>query len=113
MFAFTSRRTAELVFNWMAERGSDFPFLFCPIYRGRPIGRGLHSVTIVRAMRAAAERAGLSGYSELSGHSLRVGVAQEVLLRGFDPVAIARAGGWRSIATLSRYLEAAQHSVWE
>ena len=112
-FAFTSRHTAELVFNWVAERGSGFPFLFCPSYRGRPIRRGLHSVTIVRAMRAAAECAGLSECTELSGHSLRVGAAQELLLRGFDTVAIARAGGWRSIATLSRYLEAAQHSVWE
>jgi len=61
----------------------------------------------VRAMRAAAERAGLSEHSKLSGHSLRVGAAQELLLRGFDTVAIARAGGWRSIATLSRYLEPA------
>ena len=112
-FAFTSRQTAELVCDWIAERGSDFPFLFCPIYREGPIRRGLHSVTVVRAIRAAAERAGLSEHSELSGHSLRVGAAQELLLRGFDTVAIARAGGWRSVATLSRYLEAAQHSVWE
>ena len=97
----------------MAERGNNFPFLFCPICRGQPIGRGLHPVTIVRAMRAGAERAGLSDYSELSGHSLRVSAAQELLLRGFDTVAIASAGGWRSIATLSRYLEAAQHSVWD
>jgi integrase/recombinase XerD len=112
-FAYPSRGTATLVANWIAERGCGFPFLFCPIYRGRPIGRGLHSVTVVRAMRVAAKRAGLSQHSELSGHSLRVGAAQELLVRGFDTVAIARAGGWRSIATLSRYLEAAQHSVWD
>ena len=112
-FAFTSRDTAALVAEWIVRRGGGFPFLFCPIYRGRPIDRGLHSVTVVRAMRAAAERARLPDHSTLSGHSLRVGAAQELLLRGFDTVAIARAGGWRSIATLSRYLEAAQHSVWE
>lgn len=112
-FAFTSLETAALVANWVAERGTDFPFLFCPIYRGQPIERGLHPDTVVRAVRAAAKRAGLSQYLELSGHSLRVGAAQELLVRGFDTVAIARAGGWRSIATLSRYLEAAQHSVWD
>ena len=112
-FAFASRDTATLVANWIAERGPVFPFLFCPIYREQPIERGLHPVTLVRAVRAAAKRAGVSQHLELSGHSLRVGAAQELLLRGFDTVAIARAGGWRSIATLSRYLEAAQHSVWE
>jgi integrase/recombinase XerD len=35
------------------------------------------------------------------------------LLRiGRDTVDIMRAGGWKSVSTLARYLERAEHSVW-
>lgn len=49
---------------------------------------------------------------ELSGHSLRVGSAQDLLQKGFDTAAIMLAGGWKSVNTLSRYLEQAEHNVW-
>jgi integrase/recombinase XerD len=49
---------------------------------------------------------------EFSGHSLRVGAAQELLQKGFDTAAIMRAGGWKSVDTLARYLEKAEHNVW-
>ena len=48
-----------------------------------------------------------------SGHSLRVGAAQDLLTRGHDGIAIMRAGGWKSMGVLSRYLEYAEHNVWE
>jgi hypothetical protein len=48
-----------------------------------------------------------------SSHSLRVGAAQELLRAGFDTAAIMRAGGWRSTNVLARYLEYAEHNVWE
>ncbi|OZB12782.1 MAG: hypothetical protein B7X55_13925 [Rhodobacterales bacterium 34-62-10] len=47
-----------------------------------------------------------------SGHSMRVGAAQDLLTKGFDTVAIMRAGGWKSVGVLARYLEAAEHNVW-
>ena len=50
---------------------------------------------------------------EFSGHSMRVGAAQDLLRRGFDTAAIMRAGGWNSINVLSRYLAHAEHNVWE
>ena len=48
-----------------------------------------------------------------SSHSLRAGAAQELLRAGFDSTAIMRAGGWRSTNVLARYLEYAEHNVWE
>ncbi|WP_223428715.1 tyrosine-type recombinase/integrase [Tateyamaria pelophila] len=47
-----------------------------------------------------------------SGHSLRVGAAQDLLCAGYDAAAIMRAGGWKSINILGRYLELAEHNVW-
>ena len=31
---------------------------------------------------------------EVSGHSLRVGVVKDLLIKGYDLAAIMRAGGW-------------------
>ncbi|WP_234990309.1 hypothetical protein, partial [Roseivivax lentus] len=42
-----------------------------------------------------------------------VGAAQDLLRRGFDTAAIMRAGGWKSVNVLVRYLEVAEQNVWE
>ncbi|ESW59826.1 MAG: hypothetical protein Q27BPR15_15335 [Rhodobacter sp. CACIA14H1] len=34
-------------------------------------------------------------------------------MRGHDTVAIMRAGGWKSVNVLARYLEFAEHNIWE
>lgn len=98
--------------EWIDWRGVGFEFLFCPIYQGRAILRELNAVTVRRAIQRGAVRAGLERANEYRGHSLRVGAAQELLCSGHDNVAIMRAGGWKSVATLSRYLEYAEHNVW-
>ena len=113
--AFTSRRTAGLVARWLEWRGPDIGPLFCGIYHGRAINRSLEATFVKRLVKQSARRAGLEPeeVDGFSGHSLRVGGAQELLIRGHDTVAIMRAGGWKSIEVLSRYLEFAEHNVWE
>lgn len=112
--AFTSKRTAELIANWQAWRGSEISWLFCPIYKNKPIKRELETTTVRRMIKAAALRSGYTDFDaqEFSGHSLRVGAAQELLRRGHDTAAIMRAGGWKSVQVLARYLEKAEHNVW-
>lgn len=67
-----------------------------------------------RLIKNTAIREGLatSIVDAFSGHSLRVGAAQDLLRNGYDTAAIMRAGGWKSLATLARYLEKAEHNVW-
>ena len=112
--AFTSRRTAELIAEWQAWRGTYISWLFCPIYKDNPINRVLETTTVRRMIKAAALRSGYTHVAaqEFSGHSLRVGAAQELLKRGHDTAAIMRAGGWKSVQVLARYLEKAEHNVW-
>jgi integrase/recombinase XerD len=112
--AFTSRGTASLVADWLAWRGPDINPLFCPIYKGKPIDRCLETTTVKRIIKAAARRTGLDPdeVDAFSGHSMRVGAAQDLLRRGFDTAAIMRAGGWKSVNILARYLEHAEHNVW-
>jgi integrase/recombinase XerD len=65
-------------------------------------------------IKSAAKRDGLnpSNADKFSGHSLRVGAAQDLLRKGFDTATIMWAGGWKSVNTLSRYLEKAEYNVW-
>ena len=112
---FTSRRSAQLVGEWLAWRGDGIAPLFCGIYRGRAINRSLETTKVKLIVKEAVLAAGLppEEVSSFSSHSLRVGAAQELLRAGFDTAAIMRAGGWRSTNVLARYLEYAEHNVWE
>lgn len=112
--AFTSRNTAALVRDWIAWRGPEIDWLYCPIYKGKPINRCLETTTVKRLVKNAAARVGLDpeDIDAFSGHSMRVGAAQDLLARGFDTAAIMRAGGWKSVNILARYLEHAEHNVW-
>ena len=112
--AFTSARTGALVEEWLEWRGARIAPLFCPIYQGKPIERALSVDTVKRLVKDGARRAGLEPEEarEFSGHSMRVGAAQDLLSRGHDTAAIMRAGGWKSVSVLARYLEHAEHNVW-
>ena len=113
--AFTSRQTALLLADWLDWRGEGFDYLFCPIYQGKAVKRSLSDTTVKRLIKGAAKQVGLplETVEKFSGHSMRVGAAQDLLCAGFDTIAIMRAGGWKSIEVLARYLENAEHNVWE
>lgn len=112
--AFTSCETAALVADWRRQRGSHTMWLFCPVYRGRAVDRSLESHSVKRVIKEAAALAGCSQeeIDRFSGHSMRVGAAQDLLVRGVDTSGIMRAGGWKSLTVLARYLEQAEHNVW-
>jgi hypothetical protein len=42
-----------------------------------------------------------------------VGAALDLLRNGHNTTAIMHAGGWKSLEVLARYLEFAEHNVWE
>ncbi len=112
--AFTSKRSAELVSDWLAWRGNGIDPLFCGIYQGQPINRPLGTTKVKLIIKEAVAAAGLppEDVAAFSGHSLRVGAAQDLLCAGHDTAAIMRAGGWKSVNVLGRYLELAEHNVW-
>lgn len=111
---FGSKRSSKLVHEWLAWRGDAIAPLFCGIYQGRAINRALcdRMVTVVLEQAAAAAGVEPTEAAEFSAHSLRVGAAQDLLVAGHETAAIMRAGGWKSINVLARYLESAEHNVW-
>ena len=83
-----------------------------------PLFRGLHTnkvsdvsldtCSIRRRVKVAAKRAGSrkrEWCDGLSGHSMRVGAAQDMMVAGIDTIGIMQAGGWRSHSVLARYVE--------
>jgi site-specific recombinase XerD len=112
--AFASKRTASLVSDWLDWRGREIEYLFCPIYQRVAIDRSLSCSTVKRLIKTSARNIGLAQeeIDRFSGHSMRVGAAQDLLCAGHDTAAIMRAGGWKTVDVLARYLEFAEHNIW-
>jgi len=82
-----------------------------PIFRGirgtAPLPVALHPYSVVRIIKRYAAAANLAEItiSRLSGHSMRVGAAQDMATAGIDLGAIMHAGGWKSPHIVMRYIE--------
>lgn len=61
--------------------------------------------TLCRSSELAAMRITPQQVMGLSGHSMRVDAAQDMMLSGFDTLGIMQAGGWRTYSVLSCYVE--------
>ena len=66
---------------------------------------GMHPDTIRRRVRRAARAAGLPEWESVSGHSGRVGMAQDLSAAGFGLPELMTAGRWRSPRMPARYTE--------
>ena len=110
-WACLTETTSELVLRWL-EKIANNEFLFSPVYRESVIDRALDPVTVQRSVRRAMSEIGLNEARKYTGHALRVGAAQELLILGRSSSDIMRAGGWRSVSSLARYLEVAEKNVW-
>ncbi len=65
----------------------------------------LHPDTIRRRLQQAARAAGLPGCRDITGHSERVGMAQDLSAAGFALPELMTAGRWKSPRMPARYTE--------
>lgn len=105
--AWLSPRTIELLGRWLDAAGIEAGPMFRALHRGDVSNGPLDPSSIRRLIKRAARRADVEGElaEGLSGHSMRVGAAQDMLVAGFDSLAIMQAGGWKSAQVLLRYVE--------
>ncbi len=110
-----SRRTVGLLEDWLSAAGIDSGPMFRPVFGRRVVVRFLHPMAVPRLLKGVAERAGLDAETvrQLSGHSMRVGCAQDLNRNRFDLLTIMRAGGWRSMNVVARYVEKVDLRIWE
>jgi integrase len=106
--AWLSQRSGERARAWLDAGEIGEGALFRSLHLRGPSERPLVNSSVRRIVKRAAERAGLSEEAvRLSGHSMRVGGAQDMLVAGFDALAIMQAGGWKTPHVVLRYVERA------
>jgi integrase len=109
-FGFLTPPTARLLATWLDAAGIKEGFLFRRII-GHWIGpNALHPYSVNRVLKEAAKEAGLAPkvVADLSGHSMRVGAAQDLMADGLGILPIMQAGGWKSMSVIGRYVEHAE-----
>jgi site-specific recombinase XerD len=108
--AYLTPRAVTAVEAWRATAGIDDGEILRGLRNARVRPAGLSPGSIPEILKDIARRAGLAPdvVARLSGHSPRVGRAQEMSLGGADALAIMRAGGWKTINTVARYIENAE-----
>ena len=104
--AYVARDSVALVRTWLERSAVREGRLFRSLTRGA-VGEGLDASQVPRIFKAMAERAGLPGdlVERISGHSTRVGAAQDMVAEGIGVEAIVHAGRWKTSAMVNRYGE--------
>jgi integrase/recombinase XerD len=113
---FGSERSAKLVRKWLRLKPKDIQPVFCAINHGKCEERAIcdrNVNDIIKRSIVRVKSCERPSDLEVSGHSLRVGAAQDLLIKGYDLAAIMRAGGWSDPSTVSRYLRFSQHNIWK
>lgn len=98
--------TVALLQQWLERSGVTKGVIFRAL-RNRVVGGALGAREVPRIYREMGTRAGLppSVVAEISGHSTRVGAAQDMVAEGLGIGAILQAGRWKTEASVIRYAE--------
>lgn len=119
-WAHLSPPTMEHLRAWLAAAAITDGPLLRPVVAGRvgiagKVGAApMNPVAVNRTLKTAARRAGLSEdiAAGLSGHSMRIGAAQDLMRAGRDLLHIMTAGGWTSPTVVGGYVREAEVRVW-
>lgn len=103
-----SQRSTDLVSQWLEQSCLKEGALFRGLHTAKAGAGSLETSSIRRMIKVAAKRAGLDdAAANLSGHSMRVGGAQDLMMSGHDTLMIMTAGGWKNVEVVARYVEKA------
>jgi integrase/recombinase XerD len=110
-----SSTTSALVREWLERTEISSGPLLRGVYQEHVQAHHLQPLTIARILKRVAKEAGLEEEkrSKVRGHSLRVGGAQQLTLNGHSLLVVMRAGGWKSMNVVARYIEHLDIDVWD
>ena len=113
--AYGSKRSSQLLKTWRKHLPENSDYLCRPVYKEKILNRALceRSINEIIKKSVVKTRGHRPREREVSGHSLRVGAAQDLIMMGHDLPAIMRAGGWNNIRVVSRYLQMSEHNIWD
>jgi integrase len=100
-------KAARALADWLAAAGIEEGAVFRSTPRGREVGKRLYGNAVPMIYKRLAEAAGIKPeqIQDISGHSTRVGAAQDLVAVGTDLAQVMRDGGWRSPQMVARYSE--------
>lgn len=113
-WAFLSARALAHLDRWLDAGGIDDGYVFRRVINDTVQPGPIDCLTVNRRIKAAAKRAGQDEgvCRSLTGHSMRIGAAQDLMCAGRDILVIMTAGGWTSMNVVGRYVREAQLNVW-
>ncbi len=105
-----SVETMVVIDQWLKRTGLTEGTIIRNISRYGTLGKQLCPESVSRIIKRLAKTAGLPTemIDGLSGHSTRVGAAQDMLAEGKTLIQIMHRGGWRKPETVYRYIEHAE-----
>ena len=105
--AYLSRETVKWLKIWLAHAKISEGPIFRRLIGRNEIGDGLHPGSIAPIFKRVARWIGMPArfVAEVSGHSTRVGAAQDLAELDIDLAAITQAGGWKSPRMPLQYAE--------
>ncbi|MBG0792648.1 tyrosine-type recombinase/integrase [Methylocystis sp. H62] len=110
---YVSPESNAFVQDWLGAARIKTGYIFRSVRSESIAESALHPFTINRILKRTACTAGLPPQivTRLSGHSMRVGAAQDMIVSGLTILPIMQAGGWKSMNVVSRYVENANLSA--
>ena len=110
-----SERTQLAIDDWLRESKITSGFLFRGITKYDTPNQEIAGAQINRIYKQLASKANLDSklVDHISGHSLRVGSAQDLLASGASMPLIMNRGRWTKVDTVMRYVENVQLVIGE
>jgi integrase len=105
--AYLSRETVRWLKIWLEHAGIDEGALFRRLIGQNQIGGPLNPGSIAPIFKRVAQWIGMPErfVDQVSGHSTRVGAAQDLAALDIDLAAITQAGGWKTTRMPVQYAE--------
>ena len=101
---YIGHEATEALRNWMTRVGIAEGPVFRSLTRGgRPTDLALDTRDVRRIFKGLASRAKLAHAPGVSGHSVRVGMSQDLIAADVDMAAVMQAGGWSTPRMVARY----------
>jgi integrase len=105
--AYLSRETVRWLKIWLEHSGITEGAVFRRLIGRHQIGGPLHPGSVAPIFKRVAQWIGMPArfVEKVSGHSTRVGAAQDLAALDIDLAAITQAGGWKSTRMPLQYAE--------
>jgi|ETNmetMinimDraft_23_1059889.scaffolds.fasta_scaffold61402_1 site-specific recombinase XerD len=103
-FRYMAPDTMQWLMAYLKAAGHGDGPLFRAAGSGGRLSERLAGETVARIFKTMARAAGIEA-TAISGHSTRIGKAQDCVAAGIGIGAVMRDGGWRSEAMVARYTE--------